>query len=118
MRRVRVRARATTMNFPLPAGSGRKEVLGAVENALVPAAEKFKPELLLISAGFDSRIGDLLGQFTLTDQDFADLTRVVMEIADRHAGGPRGLDAGGRLQPRRSRIGGRLPCRGAYRENS
>ena len=76
-----------TMNFPLPAGSGRAQVLGAVENALVPAAEKFRPELLLISAGFDSRIGDLLGQFTLTDQDFADLTRVVMEIADRHAGG-------------------------------
>ena len=77
----------TTMNFPLPAGSGRREVLGAMENALVPAAEKFKPELLLISAGFDSRIGDLLGQFTLTDQDFADLTRTVMGIADRHAGG-------------------------------
>jgi acetoin utilization deacetylase AcuC-like enzyme len=75
-----------TMNFPLPAGSGRREVLGAIENSLVPAAEKFKPELLLISAGFDSRIGDLLGQFTLTDQDFADLTRVVMGIADRHAG--------------------------------
>jgi acetoin utilization deacetylase AcuC-like enzyme len=77
----------TTMNFPLPAGSGHREVMGAVENALAPAAEKFKPELLLISAGFDSRIGDLLGQFTLIDQDFADLTRAVMGIADRHAGG-------------------------------
>jgi acetoin utilization deacetylase AcuC-like enzyme len=76
-----------TMNFPLPAGSGRAEVLGAVENSLVPAAERFKPELLLISAGFDSRIGDLLGRFTLTDRDFADLTRAVLGIADRHAGG-------------------------------
>jgi acetoin utilization deacetylase AcuC-like enzyme len=76
-----------TMNFPLPAGSGRREVLGAVENSLVPAAERFRPDLVLISAGFDSRIGDLLGHFTLTDQDFADLTHAVMGIADRHANG-------------------------------
>jgi acetoin utilization deacetylase AcuC-like enzyme len=75
------------MNFPFPAGSGRKEILGAVETALVPAAERFRPDLLLISAGFDSRIGDLLGQFTLTDRDFADLTRRVMGIADRYAAG-------------------------------
>ncbi|HYW43981.1 MAG TPA: histone deacetylase [Bryobacteraceae bacterium] len=77
----------TTMNFPFPAGSGRKEILGAVENSLAPAMERFRPELVLISAGFDSRIGDLLGRFTLTDRDFADLTRALMEIADRHAGG-------------------------------
>ena len=80
-------AEGTTMNVPLPAGSGRREILGAVENSLVPAAERFRPELLLISAGFDSRVGDLLGRFTLTDRDFADLTRVVMGIAARHAGG-------------------------------
>lgn len=77
----------TTMNFPLPAGSGRREILGAVQNSLLPAMEQFRPGLVLISAGFDSRIGDLLGRFTLTDQDFADLTASVMEMADRHAGG-------------------------------
>jgi acetoin utilization deacetylase AcuC-like enzyme len=77
----------TTMNFPFPAGSGRREILGAVENSLVPAAEQFRPELMLISAGFDSRVGDLLGRFTLTDRDFADLTRVVMEIAGLYADG-------------------------------
>ena len=54
------------MNFPFPGGSGRKEILGAVENSLVPAAERFRPRLVLISAGFDSRIGDPLGRFTLT----------------------------------------------------
>jgi acetoin utilization deacetylase AcuC-like enzyme len=75
------------MNFPFPAGSGRKEILGAVQRSLAPAAREFRPELVLISAGFDSRIGDLLGQFTLTDDDFADLTRGVMEIADSYAGG-------------------------------
>ncbi len=76
----------TTMNFPFPAGSGRAQILGAVQTSLLPALERFHPELLLISAGFDSREGDPLGRFTLTDQDFADLTRTVMAIADRHAG--------------------------------
>jgi acetoin utilization deacetylase AcuC-like enzyme len=81
------RGAGSTMNFPFAAGSGRAEVLGAVQNSLMPAAEKFRPELLLISAGFDSRIGDLLGQFTLTDDDFADLTHAVMEMADCYAAG-------------------------------
>jgi acetoin utilization deacetylase AcuC-like enzyme len=77
----------TTMNFPFPAGSGRHEILGAVENSLLPAAGRFHPDLVLISAGFDSRIGDPLGRFTLTDEDFAGLTLRVMEIAGEHAGG-------------------------------
>jgi acetoin utilization deacetylase AcuC-like enzyme len=81
------RAVGSTMNFPLPAGSGRAEVLGAMQQSLVPAADEFRPDLLLLSAGFDSRIGDLLGRFTLTDQDFVDMTRLVMEVADKHAGG-------------------------------
>jgi acetoin utilization deacetylase AcuC-like enzyme len=51
------------------------------------AAEEFKPDLVLTSAGFDSRLGDPLGQFTLTDQDFVDLTAVVMAIADKHCSG-------------------------------
>jgi len=77
----------TTMNFPFPAGSGRTEILGAVRESLMPAMQDFRPELVLVSAGFDSRLGDLLGQFTLTDQDFSDLTAAVMEIADASARG-------------------------------
>jgi len=76
----------TTLNCPFPAGSGRKEILGAFQNKLLPAMRDFKPELVLISAGFDSRLGDPLGQFTLSDADFADLTNVMLEIADRYAG--------------------------------
>jgi acetoin utilization deacetylase AcuC-like enzyme len=72
----------TTMNFPFPAGSGRSEILGAIQEHLLPAAARFQPELVLISAGFDSRIGDPLGRFTLTDRDFSDLTRTVMSIGD------------------------------------
>jgi acetoin utilization deacetylase AcuC-like enzyme len=77
----------TTMNFPLPAGSGRAEILPLFQDVLAPAAERFRPDLLMISAGFDSREGDLLGNFTLTDRDFVDLTRELMAIADRHAQG-------------------------------
>ena len=79
--------RGATMNRPFPAGSGRAEILGAVQGSLLPAAERFQPDLVLISAGFDSRAGDPLGRFTLTDRDFADLTRTAIEIADRYAGG-------------------------------
>lgn len=77
----------TTLNCPFPAGSGRKEILGAFRNKLLPAAEHFKPELVFVSAGFDSREGDPLGRFRLTDADFADLTTVMLEIADKHSGG-------------------------------
>jgi acetoin utilization deacetylase AcuC-like enzyme len=76
-----------TMNCPFPAGSGRAEILGAFQQKLLPAAEKVKPELVLISAGFDSREGDPLGNFLLTDADFADLTQLMREIADKYAGG-------------------------------
>jgi acetoin utilization deacetylase AcuC-like enzyme len=74
-------------NFPFPAGSGRKEILGAFQEVLRRDADSFKPDLVLISSGFDSRIGDPLGRFTLSDQDLADLTRIMLEIAGNHAGG-------------------------------
>jgi acetoin utilization deacetylase AcuC-like enzyme len=79
--------RGLIMNRPFPAGSGRGQVVDAFRRELVPAADRFKPDLVMISAGFDSRAGDPLGGFTLTDRDFAELTNVVREIADRHAGG-------------------------------
>jgi acetoin utilization deacetylase AcuC-like enzyme len=76
-----------TINCPLPEGAARAEVLGAMREELEPAADAFKPELVLISAGFDSRAGDPLGGFLLRDADFAEMTRLVMGIAARHAGG-------------------------------
>jgi acetoin utilization deacetylase AcuC-like enzyme len=67
-------ALGTTINAPLPAGSGLHEILGEIESRLEPALQKFKPELILLSAGFDSRLDDPLGRFTLTYEDFAALT--------------------------------------------
>ena len=75
------------LNYPLSAGSGRAEILTIFQMELIMAAEKFKPDFVLVSAGFDSRAGDPLGKFLLTDDDFRDLTKVMMEIAERHAQG-------------------------------
>jgi len=47
----------------------------------------FQPDLVIISAGFDSRLGDPLGQLTLTDNDFVDLTKILMEMAGEFAEG-------------------------------
>jgi acetoin utilization deacetylase AcuC-like enzyme len=76
-----------TMNFPLPAGTGMKEIGGAFLDRLLPAAAKFKPDLVMISAGFDSRAGDPLGRFQLTDPDFTALTKHLMEFANTHCEG-------------------------------
>jgi acetoin utilization deacetylase AcuC-like enzyme len=77
----------TVLNCPLPAGSGNKEIVGALKDKLLPLADKFKPDLILLSAGFDSRIDDPLGMFKLTDEDFAELTKLMMKFADEHAEG-------------------------------
>lgn len=76
-----------TMNCPLPAGSGRKEILGAMEEKLIPAMKTFRPELILISAGFDSRKEDPLGRFLLEEQDFADMTKLLRKVAAEYAEG-------------------------------
>jgi acetoin utilization deacetylase AcuC-like enzyme len=81
------RGLGTTLNRPLQRGSGRNAILGAFNRDMEAITRTFQPELVLISAGFDSRIGDPLGDFLLTDDDFAALTRLMMEIADQHAQG-------------------------------
>ena len=77
----------TTINCPFPAHTGRDDILGAFRGSLLPAAEAFDPELVMISAGFDSRLGDPLGQFRLDDGDFAEMTNLLQEVADKHAQG-------------------------------
>jgi len=79
--------RDATLNLPVPAGAGRAEVFAALETQFIPAMERFQPELFLISAGFDSRKDDPLGGLLLTDEDFADLTRMMMNLAAVHCQG-------------------------------
>ena len=77
----------STMNRPLPSGSGFKQIGSCFREDFSTAMKKFKPDLILISAGFDSRIGDPLGHFTLTDNEFTELTKVLLDIAYEHCEG-------------------------------
>ncbi|MEP6963354.1 MAG: histone deacetylase, partial [Acidobacteriota bacterium] len=79
--------KGATMNRPFPAGAGKAQVVSAFTEDLRRAADAFRPDLVLISAGFDSRLGDPLGGFTLEDPDFQDLTKVMLEVAAKHANG-------------------------------
>jgi acetoin utilization deacetylase AcuC-like enzyme len=77
----------TTMNLPLPRGTGGGPILDAIRGPLAKKMEEFKPGLVLISAGFDSRVDDPLGGFVLTDEDFAELTRALCAMAGQYANG-------------------------------
>ena len=74
------------LNIPLAAGSDGRAARRAFSQ-WVPALEKFKPQLLLISAGFDAHREDLLGGLGLVEEDYAWITRELMAIANRHAAG-------------------------------
>lgn len=79
--------RGFNINVHLPCGSTDADILRAFERHLLPAARVHAPELVLVSAGFDSRMGDPLGCFEVTDAGFAALTRAVAAIAAEYAGG-------------------------------
>lgn len=79
--------KGTILNVPLPAGSGDKDIVDAFENKLRSQADQFKPEFVLISAGFDSRISDPLGRLRLTEEGFKKITKTMLEIADDYAEG-------------------------------
>jgi acetoin utilization deacetylase AcuC-like enzyme len=77
----------TTLNIPLSAGTSASAHRQAFVDALKVIERKFPPDLIMISAGFDAHRGDPLGGLMLEDSDFADMTNLVMEIADRQASG-------------------------------
>lgn len=76
-----------TLNLPLPAGTDDAAYLEVVASRVIPRLEEFRPELLLISAGFDGHRDDPLADLELTEQGFYDVTRLLAEVADRHCGG-------------------------------
>ena len=75
------RGRGYTLNLPLRAATPAVEQKRAFEAALDEMSAKFRPDLVIISAGFDSHIGDPLGQLLLSDKDFVDMTRAVKQWA-------------------------------------
>jgi len=79
--------RPNIVNTPLPAGTRGSEFRGALERDWLPALDAFKPQLILVSAGFDGHADDPLGGFLLSEDDFAWVTRLITDVADRHAHG-------------------------------
>jgi acetoin utilization deacetylase AcuC-like enzyme len=76
-----------TLNVPIRHGTSRREYHDRFLGALQKAADKMKPELVLISAGFDAHVNDPIGSLGLETEDFATMTRDVLEVARTHAGG-------------------------------
>jgi acetoin utilization deacetylase AcuC-like enzyme len=65
----------TTVNIPLRAGSGDEEYLEAFERVVAPAVERFEPELVLVSAGFDAHTADPLADMRVSEDGFRELAR-------------------------------------------
>lgn len=78
---------ANMCNIPVEPCSGGEQVRELVEQHWLPRLEAHRPELLLISAGFDAHREDDMGGMKLVEADFAWLTRVLVDVADRHAQG-------------------------------
>jgi acetoin utilization deacetylase AcuC-like enzyme len=75
------------INAHLDCGSRDVDMLRHWDAKLLSAATKFRPDFIIVSAGFDSRQDDLLGCFDLTDDVFRRMTRTAMDLADDYAGG-------------------------------
>jgi acetoin utilization deacetylase AcuC-like enzyme len=71
-----------TLNVPLPAGTTDTEYKQAYEEVLLPAARRFKPEFILVSAGYDPHWADYLSGFQITVSGFAGVVSLIKQLAD------------------------------------
>ena len=74
-------------NATLKAGTKGKEFIKIFENKILKPVDKFKPEIILISAGFDAHINDPLANINLESKDFFEITKKIVEIANIHSKG-------------------------------
>ena len=75
------------VNVPLPAGTKGDVVRQVVDEVWLPRLQAFRPQALFISAGFDAHREDPLAELKLVDADYAWVTRELLRVATRHAGG-------------------------------
>jgi acetoin utilization deacetylase AcuC-like enzyme len=76
-----------TINVPIHPGMGDKEYIKIFFEILKPVIEQYKPELILISAGFDTYFGDPLGGMSVSPKGFAQMTRFLKEMAESYCNG-------------------------------
>ncbi len=74
-------------NVPLAFGVSRREYVERFAHALQEVADRVRPQLVMISAGFDTHALDPVGSLGLEDEDFVTLTNLVLDVADQHASG-------------------------------
>ena len=79
--------RPNIVNTPLPAGAKGLDYRRALERDWLPAIETFKPELILVSAGFDAHAADPLGDLLLTEDDFAWTAELIVALGRSHSKG-------------------------------
>ena len=79
--------RGYTKNIPLPEGAGDAVYLRVVEDIIVRIVEQYRPNAILLSAGFDAHIRDPLGGMEVTEQAYGEITRRIVEVADKFASG-------------------------------
>ena len=77
----------TTLNFPLNAFAGDSTYLDIVKNKLIPAIQDFKPELIIISAGFDAHEDDPLAQMRVSSTCYGQMTAMILKVAEEICGG-------------------------------
>lgn len=77
----------TTLNCPLPSGSGNALILSKFEKELVDAVSSFDPDFILISAGFDAHRDDPLADLELTENGFEEMTKIVTSLAASYCNG-------------------------------
>ncbi|MDH5696685.1 MAG: histone deacetylase, partial [Dehalococcoidia bacterium] len=80
-------AEGTTINIPLPAGCGDGEYLQVFEQIIVPAARRFQPQLILVSAGNDLHWADPLAMMQVSVTGFGQMVRIIKGLADELCGG-------------------------------
>jgi acetoin utilization deacetylase AcuC-like enzyme len=76
-----------TTNVPIAYGIARPDYRARFRNAVEKAADKIKPNLVILSAGFDAHVRDPIGSLGLESEDFADMTKTLLAVADTHAQG-------------------------------
>ncbi|HVN95990.1 MAG TPA: histone deacetylase [Syntrophorhabdaceae bacterium] len=79
--------RGYTINVPMSGGMGDEDYIYAFKDVLVPVSEMYKPEMVLVSAGFDTYYDDPLGGMAVTETGFAAMTRILLDIAKKHCNG-------------------------------
>jgi acetoin utilization deacetylase AcuC-like enzyme len=99
-----------TINIPLPAGCGDAEYLRVFRDVVIPFIERFGPQWILVSAGFDPHRQDPLAGMNVTEVGFSQMARAMLQLAEVHCGGKIGflLEGGYDLTALRSSVAGVL----------